>query len=137
MAAKRGMKIIMSNFNDDSSKESLEMEKWLTKLFLDPLTEQLDETTFHIDIFETYEDYIIEALLNNYRRQDISVYLDDKRVAICAAAMETAAKKRRVIEFPFPVTKRKVSAYFKNGILEIYISKEPWKCGKSRKVPVL
>lgn len=127
----------MSNFNDDSSKESLEMDKWLTKLFLDPLTEQLDETTFHIDIFETYEDYIIEAILTNYRRQDISVFLDNKRIAICAAAMETTKMKKRIIEFPFQVTKRKVSAYFKNGILEVFISKEPWKCGKSRQVPVM
>lgn len=131
------MKVKMSTRKDDYSDDLKEIDEWLTKLFLDPLTSQLDETTFHIEIFETCEDYIIEAILAKYHQKDISVYLNEKKIYIYADGLKKKEKKSRVIEFPFLVTERKVSAYFNDGILEIFISKERWKCGKNRRVPIL
>ncbi len=45
-----------------------EIEKWLENFFLDPLTSYLDETTFRIDLYETADDYIVEALLPELKR---------------------------------------------------------------------
>lgn len=127
----------MSNLRDDSTKELMEMENWLTKLFLDPLTTQLDETTFHIDFFETDEEYIIEAILTDFQQKEISVYLKERSIYIYADGLKKTGKKYRIIEFPFLIVHKKVSASFKQGILEIYISKERCKYGNNRQVPIL
>lgn len=127
----------MSNLKDDSAKELREMEIWLTKLFLDPLTTQLDEIAFHIDIFETQEEYIIEAILTDFQQKEISVYLNERKIYIYAGGVKKTGKKYRMIEFPFLLVHRKVSASFKRGILEIFISKEQSAYGENRQIPIL
>jgi HSP20 family molecular chaperone IbpA len=114
-----------------------EMEKWLTNLYLDPLTSFLDETTFRIDIFETDEEYIIEAMLNDYESKEISVYVRDRQIEIKAEPKKKAAKekKARVIDLPFKMNK-KVRASFSKGILEVYISKTLPGSEKNRKIQI-
>lgn len=127
----------MSNLKDDSANELREIENWLTKLFLDPLTTQLDEIAFHIDIFETDEEYIIEAILTDFQQNEISVYLNERKIHIYADGLKKTGKKYRMIEFPFLIVHRKVCASFKRGILEIFIPKEQCAYGNNRQVPIL
>lgn len=128
----------MSDKKENLSFEMREMEKWLRKLYLDPLTSYLDDTTFRVDIFETDKEYIIEAMLTDYESDDISVCLTDKHIEIKANQKENATKetKLRIIDFPFKVINKEVRANFSKGILEIYISKEHPGSGKDRYISI-
>jgi HSP20 family molecular chaperone IbpA len=134
---KRRMSKTMCTEKKDSLFEMKEMEKWLTNLYLDPLTSFLDETTFRIDIFETDEEYILEAMLNDFESKEISVYVRDRQIEIKAEPKKKAAKEKkvRVIELPFKMNK-KVRASFSKGILEIYISKTLPGSEKNRKIQI-
>ena len=56
-----------------SKKESNEFDQWLQILLADPFVDYLDETMFRVDVFETEEDYIIEAELPLYAIHQIQV----------------------------------------------------------------
>lgn len=104
------------------------MEKWLEHYFLDPLTTYYDQTQFRIDLYETENKWIVEALLNDYESSEITVYVENKKLIICGqknSASELAEPYRsRTIDFPFLITPQKITASFQNGILEVLISKE-------------
>ncbi len=129
----------MASLNEDSLFDGNEVEKWLRKLYLDPLTSYLDQTIFRIDIFETEQEYILEALLSDYQCKDISVYIEDGQIKIEAVNTDLSeeGKKARTIDFPFKVIEKDVTATFSDGILEIFISKIKKGSGKNRFISVL
>ncbi len=111
------------------------VEKWLENYFLDPLTSYYDQTQFQIDLLETENDWIVEAILNDFEASDIKVYIEEKKLIISAKKSPPSSQhsnKIRSIEFPFLVTRQKVSAVFTNGILEIFISKTESDIEKNR-----
>ena len=123
----------MENEKDKTVINLKEIEKWLENFFLDPLTTYLDETTFRIDLFETAEEYIIEALLSGYIKNEISVYLRDNIIQI--EAIKVGQKQdslQRLVPFPFPVIHHEAVATFEDGILEVHISKKTLNNGKNR-----
>ncbi|WP_338469354.1 Hsp20/alpha crystallin family protein [Niallia sp. XMNu-256] len=113
------------------------VEKWLESFFLDPLTSYLDETIFRIDLFETADEYIIEALLPKMDKCNISIKIDGENIIISSGTnSDRQQKKQRTITFPFNVTHHEVKASFNSGILEVFISKSQIYTGKSRFVPI-
>lgn len=122
--------------NQEESFDSLALEKWLESYFLDPLTSFLDHYTFRIDIFETAEEYILEAQLIDFELSSISIFLDQCQISI--SVTHQGKTTSRSVNFPIPVNKQVVSASFSNGILEISISKKKTlpKC-KNRFVKVI
>lgn len=111
------------------------VERWLKNYCLDPLTTQDDLTQFRIDLYETDQEWIVEALLNEFNSSDIKVFVDEKNLIISAGQHSTSShsKKRiRSINFPFSVINQKVTANFINGILEVFISKTEKGLGKNR-----
>lgn len=111
------------------------VENWLKNYFLDPLTSQCDLTQFRIDLYETDEDWIVEAVLNDYVSSEITVKTEDNKLVMTAqkhAYSFPCPKKVRTIDFPFPIIDHKVCATFNNGVLEITISKTEKGLGKNR-----
>jgi len=111
------------------------VEKWLEDYFLDPLTSFYDQTQFQIDLFETENEWIVEAILTEFEESEIKIYIEEKTLNITAVKHPSTIhpqKRIRSIEFPFQVTKQEISAVFTNGVLEIFISKTRKGSGKNR-----
>jgi HSP20 family molecular chaperone IbpA len=126
----------MVHKKDDEPLDPNVIDKWLETFFLDPLTSYLDETTFRIDLFETAEEFIVEALLLEYKKNEVSVSLtEDKIVIKVNDHHQRDAHKTRIISFPFSIVHHKVRATFESGILEVFISKNVVCHGKKRVVP--
>ncbi len=118
------------------------MEKWLKNYFLDPFTSWCDLTQFQIDLYETDEEWIVEALLNEYVSYEITVKAEDKQLFISAQKHSYSLpspfpKKTRTIDFPFLIIKHHITASFNSGILEIFISKTQTGTGKNRYITLL
>ncbi|PLR78570.1 heat-shock protein Hsp20 [Bacillus sp. V3-13] len=123
--------------NDESKEQPLDLrslEKWLEQYFLDPLTNYLDETAFRIDMFETEQEIIIEALLAEFPSSQVTVFLEDKSIIISAVDTNSATPqlRRRTVTFPFSVVHKHVHATFAQGILEIFLSKTKAGPGQNR-----
>ncbi len=108
--------------------DTQKMEEWLENYFLDPLTSFYDQTQFRIDLFETDQEWIIEALLDDYQSSEITVNVEDKKLIISGKRRVSSSRiieqiKTRAIEFPFLIKDQKITASFQKGILEIFISK--------------
>ncbi|MEH7417438.1 Hsp20/alpha crystallin family protein [Neobacillus drentensis] len=111
------------------------VEKWLENFFLDPLTSYYDQTQFQIDLFETDQEWTVEAILSDFEASEIKVYIEDKKLTISAVKHPpylSHLKRSRTIEFPFYIKEQDISAAFSNGILEIFISKTNKGPGKNR-----
>ncbi|WP_040208958.1 Hsp20/alpha crystallin family protein [Neobacillus jeddahensis] len=111
------------------------VEKWLENYFLDPLTSYFDQTQFQIDLYETENEWIVEAILSDFDASEIKVYMEDTSLQISAHKSPQSAqsyKKCRSLEFPFLIIKHEVHAHFASGILEIFISKTETGLGKNR-----
>jgi spore coat protein M/HSP20 family protein len=110
------------------------VEKWLENYCLDPLTTQDDLTQFRIDLYETDQEWIVEALLNEYNSSEIKVFIEDMKLIITAEKSSTPSnqqKRVRTIQFPFQVINQKVTSNYINGILEVLISKSEKGLGKN------
>jgi HSP20 family molecular chaperone IbpA len=110
------------------------VEKWLENYCLDPLTTQDDLTQFRIDLYETDQEWIVEALLNEYNSSEIKVFIEDMKLIITAEKSSTPSnqqKRVRTIKFPFQVINQKVTSNYINGILEVLISKSEKGLGKN------
>jgi HSP20 family molecular chaperone IbpA len=114
------------------------VEEWLENFFLDPLTSYQDETIFRIDLFETAEEYIVEAMLPHTNNSNITVRLDHENIIIDVATEKNNQEnvKQRKISFPFSVIHHDVSANFESGILEVFISKDKMGNGKNRVIRI-
>lgn len=110
------------------------VERWLENYCLDPLTTQDDLTQFRIDLYETDQEWIVEALLNEYNSSEIKVYIEESKLVITADKPSTPSNQHnrvRTIQFPFQVINQKVTAHYINGILEVLISKSEKGLGKN------
>jgi HSP20 family molecular chaperone IbpA len=113
------------------------VEKWLENYFLDPLTSYYDQTQFQIDLFETDQEWIVEAILNDFKVSNIQVYIEEKKLTISATPplfYLPHHKRSRSIEFPFYINEQEITASYTNGILEIFISKTKKGSGKNRNI---
>jgi HSP20 family molecular chaperone IbpA len=124
---------MMVHKKDDQPLDLNVIDKWLETFFLDPFTSYLDETIFRIDLFETAEEFIIEALLPEYKKDEVSVLLEEDKVLIEALQQrQQNGLKQRMISFPFSIVHHHVKATFESGILEVFISKNKESNGKKR-----
>jgi HSP20 family molecular chaperone IbpA len=125
------------NLNSKKDEESVDydqMEKWLENYFLDPLTTFNDQSQFRIDLYETAKEWIVEAILTDFTSSEITVFIEEKELTITAVKhpLSYHKKKVRTIAFPFQIINQKVTATFKNGILEVFISKSEKDLKKNR-----
>lgn len=117
------------------------MEQWLRDFFLDPHTEYEDNAIFKIDIYETDDHWIVEAVLQDYASSEIKVKVENSKLMISAqkqnhSPLTSFPKKERIIDFPFVIIRHGVTAVFQNGLLEIFITKAENGSGKNRYIPL-
>lgn len=133
----KGEQNVMLHGKDDKQLKLDDIDRWLEDFFLDPLTSYFDETAFRIDLFETAEEYIVEALLPAYKLQQIEIILEYNRITIQAHNGSLKGnKKERIIPFPFPVTAHEVTAEYHDEVLEVFIAKNKFCKEKNRKIMI-
>ncbi|MCM3439662.1 Hsp20/alpha crystallin family protein [Metabacillus halosaccharovorans] len=101
------------------------IEEWMSQFFTDPFTSLLDEQTFRLDLFETGEDFIVEAELGEALSTEminITVNREHLYISVLDGNQGEHERKRTVV-LPFSIERKKITASFTNGILEIKISK--------------
>lgn len=103
------------------NSDSQSIDKWLEALFLDPLTNFLDETTFRLDIFESGTQFIIEADIPE-QSTETTVALQENTVIISVNC--DGRIRSRKVDWPFDVREHEVGAYQIDQVLEISIDKE-------------
>ena len=128
----------MMNEKADKPLDISVVEEWLENFFLDPLTSYQDETIFRIDLFETAEEYIVEAMLPQTKKSNITIKLEHENIIIDVASdcHNKENVKQRKISFPFSIIHHDVNAIFESEILEISINKEKICNGRNRVIPV-
>ncbi|KKI91901.1 hypothetical protein WQ54_12280 [Bacillus sp. SA1-12] len=106
------------------------IEEWMTQFFIDPFTSLLDEHTFRVDLFETNEEFIIEAEIGEKQKEDISITAEKEIITITVRSEsdpnqneQTSEDLTRNITFPIMIEEKDIHAIFNNGILEIKIAK--------------
>ncbi|WP_251550644.1 Hsp20/alpha crystallin family protein [Neobacillus muris] len=119
------------------SVDAEQMEQFLKNYFLDPLTSLADQQQFRIDIYETEENWIVEAFMDELLSSEITVKIADTQLIINAQKHtytnpSSFPQRSRTIDFPFPIINHCVTAAFQNGVLEIFISKTEAGQGKNR-----
>ena len=121
----------MVHEKDDKPLDLKVIDKWLETFFLDPLTSYLDETAFRIDLFETAEEFIVEALLLEYKKNEVSVFLTEDNILIKALHFHQKNEyKQRIISFPFSIIHHSVKATFKVVSLRYLFQKIGYVRGK-------
>ena len=126
----------MMNKKDVKPLDISIVEEWLENFFLDPLTSYQDETIFRIDLFETAEEYIVEAMLPETKKSNITVKLDYENIIINVVTDLQENIKQRKISFPFSIIHHDVNAIFESGILEIIINKGKICNGRNRLISI-
>lgn len=121
----------MNNFENSKPLPIDGLEDWMRQFLEDPYL--LDEYQFRVDLFETQNEYIIEAELSGYQPEQIQLKVKDDtfhiKLSNCDEPSTNTVLAERVVTLPFELEKKKIEALFRNDILEIYIKKN----GKRKK----
>jgi HSP20 family molecular chaperone IbpA len=108
------------------------IEEWMTQFFTDPFTSLLDEHTFRVDLFETSEEFIIEAELGETKKkEDIQITTCIEKIKISVQSNVSKQNEdennneeiSRTITLPYSIEDKEIIATFNHGILEIKIAK--------------
>lgn len=103
--------------------EAIIFERWVSEYFLNPETSILDSKTFLIDIYESDEQYIIEANIEEFNHNQVSVSIHDNKITIAAHSKQNSHPTTRSISFPFCIEQRKHHFELNFPLLTIGIQK--------------
>lgn len=125
----------------ENPNHSNDLDEWMKRFFLDPSTSYLDQIEFRIDLFETDQTIIIEALLPKCDIRTLSVYVENDHIIIEAylpdATIQNGKTKRvRTINLPFRVVDYHIHASMTDDILEVFVSKQKSGSGKNRFITI-
>jgi spore coat protein M len=116
--------------HDKQMNEVEIFDEWVKNFFLNPETSVLDHQLFTIDIYESDDEYMVEAVLENHDVKDIKVCLSNNELSITVSdphkpILNKADTKpaQRKIPFPFPICSRRITAEFSQPLLVIRIHK--------------
>lgn len=122
---------MQDNQHGSQMTEVEKFDEWVKSFFLDPETCALDHQLFSIDIYESDDEYMVEAVLEDHDVKDIKVCLSDNELSIIVddthkpfhEKKEDKLPTQRKIPFPFSICSRRITAEFSNPILVIRIHK--------------
>lgn len=121
------------------------IEKWMTQFFTDPFTSLLDEYTFRVDLFETSEDFIIEAELGEMKKKEdvqLTAFMENLKITVHPDLSEHNKEElnneeiTRIVILPYSIEDKEIVATLNNGILEIKISKYSRSTNKCTSIPI-
>ncbi|MBS2969107.1 Hsp20/alpha crystallin family protein [Metabacillus sp. KIGAM252] len=95
------------------------LDQWFAQFLDDPFSNGFADS-FRTDIYETSDQYIIEADLTGILLDLITITKGNS----CLTIRTLLPEKEAVVFLPFCLNKREMSALYTNGILEIMIQKE-------------
>ena len=126
---------MQDKLHDVQMNEVKIFDDWVKKFFLNPETSILDHQLFTIDIYESNDEYMVEAILENYEAKDIKIVLRDNEISILVDKPHKPFQKlfhkdkavtppaQRKISFPFSICSRRITAEFTQPLLVIRIHK--------------
>jgi spore coat protein M len=122
---------MQDNQHGSQMTEVEKFDEWVKSFFLDPETCALDHQLFSIDIYESDDEYMVEAVLEDHDVKDIKVCLSDNELSIIVddthkpflEKKEDKLPTQRKIPFPFSICSRRITAEFSYPILVIRIHK--------------
>jgi HSP20 family molecular chaperone IbpA len=128
----------MKNFDNSNPLSLNGLEDWMKQFLEDPYL--LDDYQFRIDLFETQNEYIIEAELSGYQPDQIQLNVQNDAFYIKLTDSEKPPNDtvltERVVTLPFELEKKKIEALFRNEILEIHIKKNEKRKKKKSKIKI-
>ena len=141
----------------DPFREMEEMSSRLNRFFTQPIARMWNEngTSFMgwapaVDITESDGEYLLKADLPAVRKEDVKVEILDGTISVQGERKQEKEEKgakyhrverayghfERTIALPSDVDAAKVSAEFKDGVLEVHIPKMPQAAPKAVEVKV-
>ncbi|MFD3445661.1 Hsp20 family protein [Microbacteriaceae bacterium 4G12] len=108
-------------------------EQWMDQFCSDPYASFHYPHGIRVDLFETEEEYILEADLPTMHQQEVCIEKTEEGLCIIVQHEGACARKRN-IDLPMNVKYKKMNAYFENGLLEIHISKHEFFSSLERTV---
>ncbi|PLR69864.1 spore coat protein [Bacillus sp. UMB0893] len=116
------------------------IEEWMNQFFTDPFSALIDYHSFRVDLFETSEDYIVEAEFTDMNPEQIRIEINQESliIKVLATLSENDEKDQleRTILLPFTLEKKVIEAFFSNDILEVKIAKDGSCVRKGCHIPV-
>ncbi len=116
------------------------IEEWMNQFFTDPFSALIDCHSFRVDLFETSEEFIVEAEFANMNPEHIQIKTNQESLIITVNASHSENDEKdqleRTILLPFTLEKKGIEAYFSNDILEVKIAKEGSCVRKGCHIPV-
>lgn len=96
------------------------MEEWLRQFFEDPFA-WYDET-LPIDLYETSQQYIIEADLSSIQPTQITITLSGSEFILTVKSSEQTLEKQMML--PFYLNDKSIETECENQILTVAVNKE-------------
>lgn len=128
----------MNKFDNSNPLSLNGLEDWMRQFLDDPYL--LDDYQFRIDLFETQNEYIIEAELFGYQPEQIQLNVKNDTFHIkltdCEIPPNDKILTERIVTLPFELEKKIIEALFRNEILEIYIKKNGKRKKKKSKINI-
>lgn len=116
------------------------IEEWMNQFFTDPFSALINDHSFRIDLFETSEEYIVEAEFTDMNPEHIRIEVNQESliIKVYASLYGTNVKDQleRTILLPFTLEKKAIEAYYSNDILEVKIAKNGSCIRKGCHIPV-
>ncbi|ENQ3078141.1 Hsp20/alpha crystallin family protein [Bacillus sp. WLY-B-L8] len=96
-------------------------EEWMNQFCSDLYANSPSPNGIHVDLFETEQEYILEADIPNVIEQNILIKKMETGLQINISSNNSAL--HHMIFLPANIIYKKMIAYFENGLLTIHISK--------------
>ena len=112
-------------------------EQWMDQFFADPYTSFHYPESLRVDLFETEQEYILEAdIPPNACQNDIMLEKTKNGLRILIQT-KTGSALMRDIHLPVNIMYKRMNASFENGLLEIHISKNEMVSAKEHTIHFL
>lgn len=91
---------MQDNQHGSQMNEVEKFDEWVKSFFLDPETCALDHQLFSIDIYESDDEYMVEAVLENHDVKDIKVCLCDNELSITVDDTDKHFLEKKKMHYP-------------------------------------
>jgi HSP20 family protein len=147
---------LMANNHPDRQKKHEVLEQWFKSMNqlmhekpVKGILQSIDDffrqphSTFHVDLYETDNEYVVTAELPGIKKDQISIDVIDNTLTISAEKTNVSSEVNeiakthrqrtsmqrfsRTIPFSQPINEKKMRASYRDGLLEIKIAKKPGK----------
>jgi HSP20 family molecular chaperone IbpA len=116
----------MSKSSEDFQLER--WEEWMKEWLLDPSISILDESEFHMDLYDTTESLIVEVDTELFLPEEMILRREENELTIELNGKDEEKMRKRKIKFPFSLLKRPITFKFLHHSIEISIPKKTSPC---------